>query len=82
MIGRFVRLLVGLVVLLGAADLWKPTLLPFAVPVKLGDLESLRMAFVAVVAVAGIAFVIAAIAPPAKKRKRPAPVALMGEAGS
>ena len=82
MIGRFVRLLVGLAVLVCAVDLWKPSLLPFAVLVKLGDLESLRTAFAAVVAVAGIAFVFAAIAPRARKRKRPAQVALMGEAGS
>ena len=79
MIGRFVRLLVGLAVLYGAVDLWNPARLPYAAAVKLGDLESLRTVVAAVVAVIGLAFLIAAVAPRAKRRKRAAPVALMGD---
>ena len=79
MIGRLIRLLVGLVVLAGAADLWDPALLPHSVPIKLGDLESLRTAFAAVAGVAGFAFVFAAIVPPARKPRRAAPVAFMGD---
>ena len=75
MVGRIVRFLVGLVVLVLAADVWRPAMVPHGIPIHFGDFEDARVAAAIVLLLVALAFILAAIAP-APKPKRPAPMSM------
>ena len=67
MLGRLLRLLVGLAVLAGAVDIWQPSLIPHAIPINFGAFEDTRTIAAALLGVIGFSFVFAAVWPPARK---------------
>jgi len=69
MFGRLLRILVGLAVLVAAADIWKPALIPHGMPVRFGDFEDLRTTAIIALAVIGAAFVIAGLVGAGRKRR-------------
>ena len=75
MVGRIARFLVGLAVLVLAADIWRPAMVPHGIPVRLGDFEDARVAAAILLLLVALAFILAAIAP-APKPKRRAPVSM------
>jgi tetratricopeptide (TPR) repeat protein len=81
MLGRFVRLLVGLVILGVCLDIFAPSavrFLPPLPPLRLGAFEDMRDAIAAIVGMTGFAFVFAAAFPPAGSRPKARAVAGMG----
>jgi len=69
MIGRLLRILVGLAVATAAADIWRPKMIPHGVPVSFGDFEDFRNPAIVLLAVVGAAFVIAGLVGQGRKRR-------------
>jgi tetratricopeptide (TPR) repeat protein len=69
MFGRLLRILVGIAILMAAVDVWKPSMVPHGIPVRLGDFEDFRNAAIGLLAIIGGAFVLAGLLAGGRRRR-------------